>query len=173
VKEFDPNRTPGTVIGAVAAGTVVVPFLIVYAFLFIAHGVFVDVGEPDVTSSRAGEALAGVVALAFLILVVLGMGRLLNGRGRWLFALGQAIALAASIDFVLDPSRGDPQVPALVLLGSLIAIVLALVPPSWAWVQTRGGTREFRPAADSAAPAGRGGTAASADGTDSSAGFTT
>ena len=141
MREFDPNRTPGTIIGAVAAGTVVVPFLMVYAFLFIARGAFVNVGEPDITSSRTGETMSGLVALLFLALVLIGMARLLNGSGRWLFLLGQLITLATSVDFVLDSSRGEPQVPAVVLLGSLVAIVLALVRTSWAWVQTRAGTR--------------------------------
>jgi hypothetical protein len=141
MKRPDPHRTPGTIIGAVAAGTVVVPFLIVYAFLFIARGLFIQVEQPDVTSSRTGEATAGFIALLFLVLVFVGMGRLLNGRDRWLFLTGQFIAFAVAVDFLIDSSSGEPQVPALVLLGSLVAMVLACVPTSWAWVQTRGGTQ--------------------------------
>ncbi|UQX87163.1 hypothetical protein M6D93_12730 [Jatrophihabitans telluris] len=138
-RSLDPNRTPGTVIGAVAAGTVVVPFLIVYALLFIARGTFVPVAQPDITNSRAGETAAGVIALVFLFVVFAGMGRLLNGRGRWLFIGGQLLALAISVDFLVDTSTGDPQVPAAVLIGAAVAIVLALVPTSWAWVRGSGG----------------------------------
>jgi hypothetical protein len=130
----DPDKTPATVIGAVAAGTVVVPFLVVYAFLFIARGAFVQVDQPDITSSRTGQTVAGVVALAFLVLVFLGMGRLLSGRGRWLFVAGQVVTFGCCVDFLLDSSSGEPQVPALVLVASLAAIVLSLLPPSWAWV---------------------------------------
>jgi hypothetical protein len=133
--ELDPNRTPGTVMSAVAAGTVVVPFLMVYAFLFIARGAFVDVDQPDVTSSGTGETIAGLIALGFLLLVLVGIGRLLNGRGRWLFLLGQSIAVGLSVDFLFDSSAGQPQVPAVVLAGSLAAIVLACLPTSWAWVR--------------------------------------
>jgi hypothetical protein len=133
--ELDPNRTPGTVISAVAAGTVVVPFLMVYAFLFIARGAFVNVDQPDITSSRTGETIAGLIALGFLLLVLVGIGRLLNGRGRWLFLLGQSIAVGLSVDFLFDSSTGQPQVPAVVLAGSLVAIVLACLPTSWIWVR--------------------------------------
>jgi hypothetical protein len=140
MKELDPNRTPGTVIGAVAAGTVVVPFLIVYSFLFIARGLFIQVEQPDITSSRTGEAIAGFVAVLFLLLIVIGMGRLLNGRDRWVFIAGQAITFAVALDFIIDSSSGEPQVPAALLLGSLTAIVLACLPDSWTWVQRNGGT---------------------------------
>jgi hypothetical protein len=137
--EIDPNRTPGPVIGAVAAGTVVVPFLVVYSFLFITRGIFVQVEQPDITSSRTGEAIAGFVAVVFLALIVIGMGRLLNGHDRWLFLLGQLITFGVCLDFLIDSSKGAPEVPAVVLLGSLIAIVLAVVPASWQWVQAAEG----------------------------------
>jgi hypothetical protein len=141
MKEFDPNRTPGTIIGAVAAGTVVVPFLIVYAFLFIARGLFIQVEQPDITTSRSGEAIAGFVALLFMVLILIGMNRLLNGRDRWVFIVGQVITFGVALDFLIDSSSGEPQVPAVVLIGAITAIVLACVPTSWAWVQTNGGTR--------------------------------
>ncbi len=137
--EPDPTRTPATVIGAVAAGTVVVPFLIVYAFLFIARGGFVQVDQPDITSSRSGELVAGLIALAFLMFVLWGMGRLLNGWDRWVFLAGQLITFGAALDFLLDSASGEPQVPAVVLAASLLAFVLACLPPSWSWVRTNGG----------------------------------
>lgn len=139
--EPDPTRTPGTVMGSVAAATVVVPFLIVYAFLFIVHGLFVQVEQPDITSSRTGEAIAGFVAFGFLLLVIWGMVRLLNGQDRWMLVAGQLVTFGVSLDFLLDSSSGDPQVPSVVLAASLLAIVLTLVPPSWLWVQTAGGER--------------------------------
>ena len=100
--EPDPHRTPGIVIAAVAAATVVVPFLIVYAFLFIMRGLFVQVEQPDITATRSGEAVAGFVALAFLILVLWGMLRLLNGSNRLIFWAGQLITAGAA---ALVPAR--------------------------------------------------------------------
>jgi hypothetical protein len=137
--ELDPNRTPPTVIGAVAAGTVVVPFLIVYAFLFIVHGAFVQVDQPDITSSRSGELVAGLVALAFLLLVLWGMGRLLNGYDRWVFVAGQLLTVGVALDLLLDSASGEPQVPAVVLATAVLALVLTFLPPSWRWVASRGG----------------------------------
>lgn len=146
--EPDPRSTPPTVIGAVAAGTVVVPFLIVYAFLFIAHGAFVPVDQPDITDSRSGELLAGLIALGYLVFVLWGMGRLLNGWDRWVFAAGQLVTFGVALDFLLDSASGEPQVPAVVLGASLLALVLTCLPPSWHWVRTRGG--EVVPAAEPA-----------------------
>jgi hypothetical protein len=142
--ELDPNRTPGTVIGAVAAGTVVVPFLIVYAVLFIARGAFVQVDQPDITASRTGETVAGLIALVFLGFVLAGMGRLLNGRGRWLFVIGQLVTAAVAVDFLLNSATGQPQVPLVVLIAALIAIVLSVLPTSWAWVAANGGNEPIR-----------------------------
>lgn len=128
-------ETPNSVIAAVVAGSVVVPFLIVLGALFIAHGMFVNVDTPDVTTSRGGEAAVGVAVVLFLILVALGIARFLGGRDRWVFLLGQLIALGVSLDFVIDPSSGDPYVPAVVLGASALAVVFTLVPTSWKWVK--------------------------------------
>jgi hypothetical protein len=139
VTEPDPHRTPGVVIAAAAAATVVVPFLIVYSFLFIMRGLFVQVEQPDITGSRSGEAVAGFVALVFLILVLWGMIRLLNGSNRAVFWAGQLIAAAVAARFLLDSSSGQPQVPVVVLLAALLAIVLSCLPAATRWVRTSGG----------------------------------
>jgi hypothetical protein len=138
-REFNADDTPNTVVAAVVCGSVVVPFLIVLGVLFITHGLFVNVDQPDVTDSRVGEAIVGGVMIAVLLLVVLGLSRLLSGRDRWIFVVGQLISLAASIDFVVDKTRGDAAVPAVVLVASLAALVLAFVPDSWGWVKSHGG----------------------------------
>jgi hypothetical protein len=153
VTEPDPKTTPPTVIGAVAAGTVVVPFLIVYSFLFIAHGAFVAVDQPDITDSRSGELLAGLIALGYLIFVLWGMGRLLNGWDRWVFAAGQLVTFGVALDFLLDSGSGEPQVPAVVLAASLLALVLTCLPASWHWVRSHGG-EVVAPAVEPAAVGG-------------------
>ncbi|HET6209996.1 MAG TPA: hypothetical protein VFD94_06420 [Jatrophihabitans sp.] len=139
--EPDPHRTPGVVIAAAAAATVVVPFLIVYAFLFVMRGLFVQVEQPDITATRSGEAMAGFIALAFLILVLWGMLRLLNGSNRSLFWAGQLITAAAAARFLFDPSFGQPQVPAVLLLAALLAIALSCLPGATRWARSGGGER--------------------------------
>lgn len=141
MNEPDPTRTPATVIAAVAAGTVVVPFLIVYSFLFIVRGGFVQVDQPDITGSRTGELIAGLIALAFLIFVLWGMGRLLNGWDRWVFLAGQFLTFGVALRLLLDSSSGEPQVPAVVMTAALLAMVLTCLSPSWRWVATKGGAQ--------------------------------
>ncbi len=140
-------RTPGVVIGAVAAATVVVPFLMVYAFLFLIRGLFVEVEQPDITDSRSGEAVAGFIALAFLIFVLWGMIRLLNGQQRLIFWLGQLVTAGTAAKLLFDSSSGSPQIPLVVLLAAVAALVLSVLPASTHWVRTAGGEREL-PAAD-------------------------
>lgn len=152
--EPDPHRTPGTVIAAVSAATVVVPFLMVYAFLFIVRGLFVSVEEPDITSTRSGEAVAGFVALALLIFVFWGMIRLLNGQHRALFWVGQLIVAGGALRLLLDSSSGQPQIPIVVLIAAAGALTLSALPPSTRWVRCGGGERPVETAelSRSAAP---------------------
>lgn len=145
---MDETRTPPTVIAAVAAGTVVVPFLIVYSFLFIVRGGFVQVDQPDITGSRTGELIAGLIAFGFLIFVLWGMGRLLNGWDRWVFLVGQLLTFGVALKLLLDSASGEPQVPAVVMVAALLAMVLTCLSPSWRWVATEGGQRVTEAPAD-------------------------
>jgi hypothetical protein len=122
---------PPTVIGAVAAGVAPLPFLAVYAVLFIARGTVRPVIPPDVGTTKGSELVAGLVALALFILVALAAYWLLDGRRRWLFLLCQVGLLATAVDFLVDPTTGSPSIPALLALTSLAAIVLALMPRTW------------------------------------------
>lgn len=140
VREYSPDDTPNSVIGAVVAGSVVVPFLIVLGFLFIVHGIFVNVDQPDVTDSRQGEAAVGLAIVVMLGFVLFGLNRMLSGRDRWVFLAGQALTFGISLDFVIDRSSGDPLVPAIVMLASLAAIALVFAPDSRGWIRTHGGT---------------------------------
>ena len=46
----------------------------------------------------------------------------------------EAVCLAVCVEFVLDPSSGDPWLPTLVGAASALTLVLCLVKPSWEWV---------------------------------------
>jgi hypothetical protein len=130
----DSDDIPAAAIGAVALGLAPVPFLGIYATLFILRGTVLPVSPPDITSTRSGEALCGVLALVFLIAIIIGDYLFLTRRDRWLFLVGQLLCLGICVDFVLDPSSGEPGVPVLLGLVSATAIACALVAPSWAWV---------------------------------------
>jgi hypothetical protein len=134
VDDDETRDAPPTVIGAVAAGVAPLPFLAVYAVLFIARGTVHPVIPPDVGSSKTTELVAGLVALALFVLVALASYWLLDGRRRWLFLLCQVGLLATTVDFVIDPTTGSPSIPVLLAVTSLVAIVLALMPQTWQYL---------------------------------------
>jgi hypothetical protein len=132
----EERETPPTVVGAIAAGVAPAPFLVTYSVLFILHGTVFPADPPDITGSHGGETLAGVIALVFLVLIVLGLGWLLSRRTRWLFLAGQLTVLGLSIDFLFDPTSGAGTVPLVLALTSAASITLGCVPPSWRWVSS-------------------------------------
>ena len=146
----EERETPPTVIGAIAAGVAPAPFLLTYAVLFILHGTVFPVDPPDITGSKGGEALAGLVALAFLLVIVVGLGWFLSRRTRWLFLAGQLATLGTCVNFLLDPSSGQPEVPLVLAVCSGLAIVLGCVPPSWAWASRDRAAKVDEPAFESA-----------------------
>jgi hypothetical protein len=137
VDDDDMRTAPPPVIGASAAGVAPTPFLAVYAVLFIAHGFLHPVQPPDITTTRTGEQVAGVIAAVLLLVMVVTIFWYLNGRRRWPFVIGQFATLVTSVDFVLDPTTGSPAVPAVLALTSAAALVLAFLPGSSAWIGTR------------------------------------
>jgi hypothetical protein len=149
VDDDSPRDTPPVVIGAVAAGVAPLPFLAVYAVLFIGRGTVRPVIPPDIGHSKTDELMAGLIALALFVLGAYAALAFLNGRRRWLFVLCQAATLATCIDFLIDSTTGPPGVPGLLALTSLVALVLALLPASWehmrrgvpAWLRRRGAGR--------------------------------
>lgn len=134
--EDEVRDAPPTVIASVALGVAPLPFLAVYAILFIAHGTVHPVVPPDIGSSQRDELVAGLVALALLIVGLVAVFGLLNGRRRWLFALGQAATLGTSIDFITDSTTGSPAVPLLLAVTSAAALVLAFLPASWRHIRS-------------------------------------
>ena len=129
-----PLETPGPVIGSIALGVGPLPFLIVYAILFIVHGMLYPVEPPDITTTAGGEAVAGWIALALFCIGVLMVFWFLGGVRRWPFLLGQLATFITAVDFILDSTTGSPAVPALLILTSGGAIVLALLPSSWEYM---------------------------------------
>ena len=129
--------TPPAVIAAVAAGTGALPFLAVYAVMFIVHGGFHHVVPPDVTGSNRGELIAGLVCLLAFALGVLVLVWLLNGRRRWPFVILQAALLAAAIDLFVDPTTGGRVVSGLVIVTSFVALVVCVHPQVWEHVGLR------------------------------------
>ncbi|MDP9118446.1 MAG: hypothetical protein M3O28_14520 [Actinomycetota bacterium] len=137
MSDDDAPDTAPSVIWSVAAGVGPLPFLAVYAVIFLAHGFLYPVQPPDITSTRSGEAVAGVVAVLVAVLIVATIWSFMNGRRRWPFVISQLGVLATTVDFIADARTGSPAVPAGLLLTSTAAIVLAFLPASWAHVGRR------------------------------------
>jgi hypothetical protein len=131
VYDDDERETPPVVVAAVAIGTAPLPFLAVYATLFIIHGSVHPVNPPDVTSSQHGELLAGVIALALFVVNIVSLLQFLNGKRRWPFAILQAAMLGAAIDFLVDSTKGGPVISLLIAVTTVVALVLAFAPDGW------------------------------------------
>ncbi len=118
-------------IGAVAAGVAPLPFLAVYAVLFIARGTVHPVSPPDIGNSKTAELIAGLIALALFIIGSLAALWLLDGRRRWLFVVCQVALLATSVYFIVDRNSGSPAIPILLGITSLLSLVLTMLPTTW------------------------------------------
>lgn len=132
--EDDFKETPGIVIAAIACGVAPVPFLVTYSAIFLMHGTIFPVDPPDITGSRLGEALCGVLALIYLFAIISSIGWFLSQKRRWTFLVFQLLSLGFALDFLLDTSKGDPEVPLLLVFTTLGALVLGLLPVSHRWV---------------------------------------
>ena len=85
----DGARPPGGG-GRRLGGHPPLPFLAVYATLFILHGWPQPVHPPDITSSQTGELIAGLVALVLFVAMALTLWWFLNRVRRW--PRGHAVA---------------------------------------------------------------------------------
>lgn len=124
----EPFDVPPALAWSAAAGIGPLPFLAIYAVIFLVRGLFYPVSPPDITGSRAGEAVAGVVAAILFVLVALSIRWFVRGRRRWPFVVGQSATLATALGFILDSRTGSPAVPVLLVLTSLVALGLAFAP---------------------------------------------
>jgi hypothetical protein len=132
VRDDDEIReTPNAVVWAVAAGTAPLPFLAVYAVMFIVHGSVHRVVPPDITNSAHGELVAGIIALALFVIDIVALFWMMNGRRRWPFMLVQLGMLATAIDFFIDDTKGGRFVSFVVALAALAAVVCGLLPAAW------------------------------------------
>lgn len=128
---------PPSIVGAVALGVAPLPFLAVYAILFLVHGTVHPVVPPDIGRSKNAELVAGLIALAVFLFILVAEFWLMDGRRRWPYTLGQLATLATSIDFLADRTTGPVAVPLLLAVTSLAGLVLAFVPASWDYVGWR------------------------------------
>jgi hypothetical protein len=122
------------VIGSIALGVGPLPFLAVYASLFIAHGFIYPVQPPDITGTALGEGISGIVAVVLFLLGTVTIFWFLNASRRWPFVLGQLATLVTAIDFTLDPTIGARSVSVMLALTSGVALVLAAMPSTWAYM---------------------------------------
>jgi hypothetical protein len=125
---------PPSVVGAVAAGTAPLPFLAVYAVLFIVHGGVHKVAPPDITSTSHGELMAGIVALVAFLVGAVALLWMLTGTRRWPFVIVQLTLLGIAVDFIADETKGGRLISFIVGVAALVAVVLAFAPDSWEYV---------------------------------------
>ena len=127
----DEQESPPIVVAAVAAGVTPLPFIGIYAIMFLIHGSIHPINPPDVTTTKGGEFVAGLVAAAVFILASVALLMFLNGRRRWPFVLTQLTVLGAAIAFFIDETAGGQTISFLVMLTSAAAILLAFAPQGW------------------------------------------
>ncbi|GAB2462246.1 hypothetical protein [Jatrophihabitans fulvus] len=125
------HESPAVVVGAVSIGTAPLPFLAVYATLFILHGTISPAHPPDITDSQTGELIAGIVAAVLFVALSVALWMFLGGRRRWPAALGEAAVLGTTIWFLTDETKGGAMISALLLLTSLVSLVLSFAPDGW------------------------------------------
>jgi hypothetical protein len=123
-----PTTTP--VVFAIALGVAPLPFLGIYAVLFIAHGWLHHVTPPDITGSNRGELIAGLIALALFVVVTLSISSFLNRHRRWFFGLCQLATLLASIYLFGTPTTGPSGIPILLIVTSAISLAITVLPVS-------------------------------------------
>jgi ABC-type xylose transport system permease subunit len=148
VRDDDDDReTPNAVIAAVAAGTAVVPFLGVYAVMFIVHGGFHHVVPPDITSTAHGELIAGIIALALFVVAIIALFWMLNGSRRWPFVLVQLAVLGTAVDFVVDDTKGGRSISVVLAAAAVAALAFSFAPAVWDYVGLALPWRRRRPSA--------------------------
>ena len=130
----DGRPTPAVVTAAVSIGTAPLPFLFVYAVLFVLHGTVSPVHPPDITNSPDGELVVGLITAALFVLATTTLVWFLNRRRRWPFAVVQLIVLGGCVDVIVDYTKGGRPIAVLLVLTTLVSLVLGFAPDSWTHV---------------------------------------
>ena len=125
------------VTGAVSVGTAPLPFLAVYAALFLLHGAVHPVHPPDITNSQDGELVAGLITAVIFVLTTTSLVWFLNGTRRWFYALVQLAVLAGCVDVLVDPTKGGRAVAVLLIATAVVSLALGFAPDSWTHVGQR------------------------------------
>lgn len=133
LSEVDISRTPGPVVGAVALGVVAAPLLGVYAVLFITRFFLKPGVSPDITSSWTGEGISGVIAAILAVAMLVVVARAAGGRGLPVFVGAQVVVVGTCAFLLSDTAYGGRSVTIVVLVLSVAAVVLALLPVSRLW----------------------------------------
>ncbi len=136
-RDDDARETPPAVVGAVSIGTAPLPFLAVYATLFLIHGTIAPAHPPAITDSQTGELIAGIVAAVLFVALAFTLWLFLNGRRRWPFVVGQLAVLGTTVWFLIDETTGGRPISVLVLVTSVVALVLGFAPDGWRHVGRR------------------------------------
>lgn len=131
-RDDDDRQAPPTVVAAVACGTAPVPFLAVYAVMFLVHGSVHPVIPPDITGTTRGEFWCGIVAAVLFIVSSVSLIWAISGARRWPFVGSQALMFAAAIYFLVDGTEGGTFVSTLIAVATLVALALVFLPVSWA-----------------------------------------
>lgn len=126
------RSTLPAVTGAVSVGTAPLPFLAVYAVLFLLHGGVHPVHPPDITGSQRGELIAGVIVAVIFVIATTTLVWFLNRRRRWPYAIVQLAVLGACIDFLIDPTKGGRAVSGLLVITTVVSLFFGFAPDSWA-----------------------------------------
>ncbi len=124
------SHSPPEVLAAMGFGFVPVPFLAMYAILFISRGFIVPVSPPDVTGSSVGEGLVGVGAVVLIVALSVVIAWLVAGRRRWPFVIMQLAVLGFGGYCLSNRDTGPIWIPLLMLVCSVVAIGCAFLPAS-------------------------------------------
>src|SRR4051794_33060195 len=118
------HETPSAVTGAVAAGAAPLPFLAIYAVIFVIHGSIKPVQPPEIGDSKNDVLIAGVIAAVLFFALMIGLYWLLSGVRRWPVALLQLGMCGLAGYLFLDDTAGGRTIAGLLVLASLASLVL-------------------------------------------------
>ncbi|MBE7186974.1 hypothetical protein [Jatrophihabitans endophyticus] len=130
----DGGPTPPVVTAAVSIGTAPLPFLAVYAALFLLHGAVHPVHPPDITNSQDGELVAGVITTVIFVIATASLVQFLNRHRRWPYAVVQLAVLGGCVDVLVDSTRGGRPIAGLLVATTVVSLVFGFAPDSWTHV---------------------------------------